>query len=141
MSRALTWPSAFGSTDTFRTALMFWREGPRTFAHAAGPEAIARAIAPEGEQRFIQSIKTHLASKLFTETRIYGERFTLERLIAVFLGRVCFDQGRPRRSEALRGRAGRPVVFAGERPDEALALARLEAAYAPAGIDDDRFRL
>ena len=81
---SLHWPSAFGATETFRTALMFWREG-RNIAHAAGPEAIARAIAQEGEQRFIQSIKTHLASRLFAETRLYGERFTIERLIAIFL--------------------------------------------------------
>ena len=87
---SLSWPSAFGATDTFRTALMFWREG-RKIAHAAGPEAIASAIAQEGEQRFIQSIKTHLASPLFAETRLYGERFTIEQLVATFLGRL-FDR-------------------------------------------------
>ena len=131
---SLSWPSAFGSTETFRTALMFWREGRNTVRHVAGPAAISRAIDPQGEQRFIQSIKTHLASPLFTETRLYGERFTIERLIATFLERL-FDH------EALHAHAakplpvvaGRPVVFAGERPDEALAVARLENAYASAG--------
>ncbi len=134
---SLTWPSAFGATDTFRTALMFWRDG-RRIAHAAGPQAIARAIAEDGEQRFIQSIKTHLASRLFTETRLYGERFTIERLIATFLGSL-FDQDALRNSKSavrsLPVMAGRPVVFAGERPDEELAVQRLKSAYALAGMD------
>src|ERR1700761_1058554 len=119
----LTWPSAAGPTQTFRTALMFWREG-RAVKHVAGPEALQRSIAAEGEQRFIQSIKTHLASPLFTETRLYGERFTIERLIATFLGHLIEDVS----LEALKGlpvTGGRPVIFAGEKPDEELAVARL----------------
>src|ERR1700748_3396671 len=78
------WPSSAGPTDVFRTAMTFWREGRRT-AHVGGPEAIERAIAAEGEQRFIQSIKTHLASRLFSETRLYGQRFTIEHLVSTFL--------------------------------------------------------
>lgn len=135
---SLTWPSALGATDTFRTALMFWREG-RKIAHAAGPGAIARAIAQEGagEQRFIQSIKTYLASRLFSETRLYGERFTIERLVAVFLG-ALFDNDVLRKSGGFLAQApvisGRPVVFAGETPDEALAVERLQSAFDLAGV-------
>jgi hypothetical chaperone protein len=130
---SLSWPSLWGPTETFRTALMFWSEAPRKIGCAAGPDAIARAIEPQGEQRFIQSIKTHLASKLFTETRIYGERFTLDRLVAVFLERLLERAGGPDQ-HGTAVVAGRPVIFAGTRPDEALALARLDAAYASAGI-------
>ncbi len=130
---SLTWPSLWGTTDVFRTALVLWSEAPRKLAYAAGPEAIARAIEPQGEQRFIQSIKTHLASRLFTETRIYGERFTLDRLVGLFLARLLGSlEGAGQRPGAVI--AGRPVVFAGSSPDEALALARLEAAYAAVGI-------
>jgi hypothetical chaperone protein len=122
-----------GATDTFRTALMFWREG-RKIAHAAGPAAIARAIAQEGEQRFIQSIKSHLASRLFAETRLYGERFTIERLIAMFLS-ALFDNERLRAlARPAVMMAGRPVVFAGDQPDDALAVSRLQAAYDLAGL-------
>lgn len=135
---SLSWPSAFGQTETFRTALMFWREGRNTVRHVAGPSAIARAINPEGEQRFIQSIKTHLASPLFTETRLYGERFTIERLIATFLDRL-FDHKALHAAKPLPVVAGRPVVFAGERPDEALAVGRLEAAYASVGAKSVEF--
>ncbi len=129
---SLAWPTASGVTETFRTALMFWREG-RKIAHAAGPEAIARAIAPEGEQRFIQSIKTHLASRLFTETRLYGERFTVERLVATFLSALFDHEGLPPAAQPLTVISGRPVVFAGDNPDEALAVERLKSAYALAG--------
>jgi hypothetical chaperone protein len=129
----LCWPSLWGMTDTFRTALVFWSEAPRKLAYAAGPEAIARAIEPSSEQRFIQSIKTHLASKLFTETRIYGEKFTLERLIGFFLARLLAGTRLGEQGPGVVV-AGRPVVFAGSSPDEGLALARLEAAYASAGV-------
>ncbi len=93
------------------------------------PRRFERAIAPETEQRFIQSIKTHLASPLFTETRLYGERFTIERLIETFLGHLLEDVS----LEALKGLSvagGRPVIFAGERPDEDLAVTRLRSAFA-----------
>ncbi len=135
---SLAWPSALGVTETFRTALMFWRESRAAVRHVAGPAAIARAIDPDGEQRFIQSIKTHLASPLFTETRLYGERFTIERLVATFLA-CLFDQDRLRAGMPRVAVAGRPVVFAGERPDEALAVARLEAAYATVGMTGVEF--
>ncbi|WP_026605774.1 Hsp70 family protein [Methylocapsa acidiphila] len=135
---SLAWPSAFGQTDTFRTALMFWREGRAGVRHVAGPAAIARAINPEGDQRFIQSIKTHLASPLFTETRLYGERFTIERLVATFLARL-FDHDALRAGTPLAVAAGRPVVFAGERPDEALAVERLATAFAEAGMKSVEF--
>ncbi|SFK27019.1 Hsp70 family protein [Methylocapsa palsarum] len=130
---SLVFPSDLGASSNFRTALMFWREG-RKVCHAAGPDAIARAIAQEGEQRFIQSIKTHLASPLFTETRLYGERFTIEKLVATFLGHL-FDHDSLRGAKPLSSRAGRPVVFAGERADEDLAVARLASAYAMAGLE------
>ena len=127
---SLVFPSAQGPTATFRSALAFWREG-RKLAHACGPQALERALAPEGEQRFIQSIKTYLGSRGFSETRIYGHRLTIEELIAVFL-RDLLAQA-PRGVAVL---AGRPVVFAGENPDEALAVARLRKAFRLAGADE-----
>jgi hypothetical chaperone protein len=131
----LTWRSAAGPTQTFRTALMFWREG-RAVKHVAGPEALQRAISAEGEQRFIQSIKTHLASQLFSETRLYGERFTIERLVSTFLGHLLGDTRDLAQNLPLV--SGRPVVFAGERPDEDLAVTRLTQAYLDAGLPQVR---
>ena len=82
-----------------------------------------------GEQRFVQSLKTYLASRAFTDTRLYGTRFTIEALVATFLRDLTAG-------EALHAPvvSGRPVVFAGANADEALALARLRTAYAEAGL-------
>ncbi len=116
-------------TATYRTALTFWREG-RKVAHASGPAAIARAARPLGEQRFVQSLKTYLASRAFTDTRLYGTRFTIEALVATFLRDLTEGGTLP----AAAVVSGRPVVFAGANADEALAVTRLRAAYAEAGL-------
>ena len=127
---SLSWPSAEGPTATFRTALTVWRDG-RVVRHVAGPEAIARAAKPVGEQRFVQSLKTHLASALFSETRLYGQRFTVEDLVASFLGHLLAGSAMPTDCPIA---AGRPVVFAGANADETLACTRLQSAYALAGV-------
>lgn len=135
--RNVTWPSATGLTDIFRTALYFWSEGrpPRMQVHqVAGPEALDRALVGTGEGRFIQSIKTYVASRTFSETRLFAQRFSIEALVSTFLrdlsaSFVDLRQGRP-------VAAGRPVVFAGENPDEALAVERLQASYRLSGFGE-----
>jgi hypothetical chaperone protein len=128
----LSWPTAQGPTETFRSALMFWSEA-RKLKHVAGPEAIARAIAADREQRFIQSLKTHVASRLFTETRLFGTRLSIEELIAIFL-RHLLGSLAPEAAVALPVTGGRPVVFAGDNADEGLAVERLTSSYAAAGL-------
>ncbi len=135
--RAASWPSLQGSTDVFRTALTFWSEGrmPRAvLRHVGGPAALERARAPDGQHRFIQSIKTYLATASFTETRLYGQRFSIEALIGVFLDHLLAGERAVLAEPDLPIVAGRPVVFAGGRPDEALAVRRLTDAYAAAGL-------
>jgi hypothetical protein len=76
----------------------------------------------------VQSIKTHLGSQAFRETRIFGQKYTLEGLIALFLRHLVEEGVLPDGSAFPAGTtivAGRPVVFAGDRPDEALAVRRL----------------
>lgn len=135
--RSAVWPSAGGLVDVFRTALFFWSEGRAPGAeirHAAGPEALDKALAGTGEGRFIQSIKTYLGSSSFRETRLFARRFTIEDLVATFLQHLAADG--PVDPRRLQGAivSGRPVIFAGERPDEALALERLQSAYGQAGF-------
>ena len=129
------WPTADGPTTTFRTALTFWREG-RSVHHVAGPAAIARAESPVGEQRFVQSLKTHLASRAFSDTRLYGQRFTIEALIATFLADLTAAQTPDDKIPEGLIVGGRPVTFAGHAPDEDIAVSRLHAAYAQAGMAD-----
>jgi hypothetical chaperone protein len=134
--RSLSWPSAAGDVGVFRTALAFWSEGraPRAVVRTAGgPQALEHALSGTGSGRFVQSIKTYLGSRAFTETRLFGRRFSIEELVSTFLGHLL-----PERDALLEGTAGivagRPVVFAGDNPDEALAVGRLGTAFAQAGF-------
>src|SRR5690606_4586496 len=102
-----------------------------TIAHVSGPDALDMALGMTTEHRFLQSLKTHLSSRAFQETRLFGKLYLLEDLIGVFLSDL---------TKGLDGLAttplisGRPVVFAGERPDEELALGRLTRSYGKAGM-------
>ena len=139
---SVSWPSVAGLTEVFRTALFFWSEGraPRAeIRHVAGPAALDRALAGTGEGRLIQSIKTYLASTTLRETRLFGQRFTVEELVATFLRRLAADGSADPRALAVPVVAGRPVVFAGERPNDALAVERLGTAYRLAGFGDVEF--
>jgi hypothetical chaperone protein len=75
----------------------------------------------------MMSLKSYLAQRSFTETRVFGRAFTLEALIGLFLGQIL-----PTPRDAILI-AGRPVTFAGNAPDDALGEQRLRAAYATAG--------
>jgi len=117
--------------DVFRSVLCFWTEprpGRSVLHHAAGPEAITAYLEDPLDSRLIMSMKTFLAQKSFTETRIFGHRFTLERLVGWFLRALLADLSAPPRIIV-----GRPVRFAGEFPDDSLGAERLRGAYAEAG--------
>lgn len=131
-------------TSTFRSVLYFdphepdRRGRPSAFA---GPEAIARYLRGDGSGRLVQSLKSHLASRTFTKTSVFGRAYTLEDLVASFLSRLRAEA--EARVGALGGRAvvGRPVRFVGAESDadDALAESRLRAALAQAGFDDVTF--
>lgn len=136
---AMSWPTGAAETPVYRTALCFresLRSRERVVATAAGPQAIDWALTPSDNQRFVQSLKTHLSSAAFRETRIYGRKFAIEDLITLFLSHLT-GEGRVSGGFDSTGAAivaGRPVVFAGERPDETLAVDRLTRAFAGAGL-------
>jgi hypothetical chaperone protein len=100
----------------------------------AGPAALERALAGTGEGRFIQSIKTYLASRTIGDVRLFARRFPIAELIGRFLTHLTAELSAVRHT-AIPVAAGRPVVFAGEQPDDALAVARLHEAYTLAGLD------
>lgn len=128
-----------GAVDAYRSALMFWREGRPPNAHVthvSGPDALDMALGMTTEHRFLQSLKTHLSSRAFQETRLFGKLFRLEDLIGVFLSDLSAGLDDLGERSVL---SGRPVVFAGDRPDEELALARLASAYGAAGMPNVDF--
>jgi len=98
--------------DVFRSVLCFWTEetaARRVLRQEAGPEAIAAYLEDPLDSRLIMSMKTYLAQRSFSETRIFGHPFTLERLIGRFLAALLADT-----TSASRVIVGRPVRFAGE---------------------------
>jgi len=110
---------------SFRSALTFWNEGdedhPRVLTEA-GPWAIERFIELSGDCRFIQSLKSFAASRLFEQTYIYGSAWRFEQLFSAFfktLQRHAHPQLYHPPQDVL---VGRPVEYAGNRPDAALAM-------------------
>src|SRR5215469_12682545 len=84
----------YGTADVFRSVLCFWSEetpARRLLHHAAGPAAIDAYLEDPLDSRLIMSMKTYLAQASFTETRIFGHPFTLERLIGWFLRAFLAD--------------------------------------------------
>ena len=142
----------FGEPDrrsmTFRSVLHFSavdRKPSRRPVPAAGPYAID-AYRDEGAGgRFLQSLKSHLASRHLNETYVFGWKFTLEDLVALILTELrrvaCAELGDPGDRVLL----GRPVHFAAgpeghvDEEGDARALARLEAAARQAGFTEIGF--
>lgn len=123
-----------GLRNVFRTVLCFWAEearGRQILHGSAGPAAIDAYLEDPLDSRLIMSMKTYLAQRSFTETRIFGHIFTLEKLIAAFLRVLLADVGAVQRITV-----GRPVRFAGDFPDDALGDDRLRGACTEAGLPD-----
>ena len=134
-----TTTARFGTQDVFRSVLCFWAEGYGSgtsqgsrLHHEAGPPAIEAYLDDPLDSRLIMSMKTYLAQRSFTETSIFGRRFTLEALIATFLRSFLAAAGVA--PSGMRVIAGRPVRFAGERTDDSFGEARLRTAFAQAGM-------
>jgi hypothetical chaperone protein len=122
----------YATSAVFRSVLCFWAEetaARRLLRHEAGPAAISAYLEDPLDSRLIMSMKTYLAQKSFTETRIFGHRFTLERLIGQFISALLADA-----PTAPRIVVGRPVRFAGEFVDDDLGADRLRGACAQAGL-------
>ncbi|HTO09884.1 MAG TPA: Hsp70 family protein, partial [Myxococcota bacterium] len=125
-------------TRTFRSVVYFESPEGLPARELAGPRAIMRYLAAEEPGRLVQSLKSFLAARDFSATRIFDREYRLEALIAVLL-RSLFREGTETVGE-IAGTVvvGRPVRFVSARSaeDEELALARLRAAFATAGVED-----
>jgi hypothetical chaperone protein len=122
----------YANGDVFRSVLCFWTEDTvarRILRNAAGAEAIDAYLEDPLDSRLIMSMKTYLAQKSFSETRIFGHPFTMERLVGCFLRTLLADI--PPAASII---VGRPVRFAGEFVDDELGADRLRGAYADAGL-------
>ena len=84
--------------------------------------------------RFMQSFKSFAASRTFQDTHIFRERYRFEDLLAAFLRCLLRHAGGQLDLGGARIVIGRPVTFAGGRPDEALAMERYAKAFGRLGV-------
>ncbi|WP_026261285.1 Hsp70 family protein [Kiloniella laminariae] len=128
--------------DVYRTLLcyeMTIQSGRKNVEVTGGPWALEQYINARGEVRFLQSFKSHVASKLFQETRIFDRRYTLQDIMSdffrQFMANAQDNSGEQLALSSAQVVAGRPIVFAGYAPDEELATSRYDAAYASIGLE------
>jgi hypothetical chaperone protein len=115
----------------FRSALCFWHDHDVKggMAHEAGPWAIAEYLEFPEDSRFLQSFKSVAASPIFESASIFEKRFRFEELGQMFLGRMVGHAGGMLDQRPDRIIVGRPVEYAGARPDEVLARKRYDAMF------------
>ena len=135
--RAIAFRDDRETADIYRSVLLFEKglsaAGLDLEAHA-GLKAIRAYLTSTAETRFIQSFKSHVASAVFEETRIFGRRFKFEDLLGTFFRRALADAGEPVDLAGARVVSGRPVAFVGAAPDETLATSRYDEAYRRVGV-------
>ena len=121
-----------GSASIFRSALCFWEDHavPGGIAREAGPWAIAEFLEYPQGSRFLQSFKSVAASRAFEHATIFEKRLRFEELGAIFLDRLRAHAGEALKALPPRVIVGRPVRYAGQRPDSALARQRYELMFA-----------
>ena len=134
-ARLVRFATPGGAASAFRSVLSF-QEGERgaPLQVEAGPWAVEAFLDDPQETRLIQSFKSFAASPGFSGTSIWGKRFQFPDLMAAYLRRMLARAEGGLDPSGATAVAGRPVVFAGAEPDEALAMARYGAAYARLGV-------
>lgn len=118
-----------GSAEVFRSALCFWQdEVPGGLSVEAGPAAIHEYLEDPGNSRFLQSFKSVAASPSFDSASVFTKRYRFEELGGLFLGKFASHAGDAMR-QLDRLVVGRPVHYAGSRPDPVLARQRYDAMF------------
>ena len=139
--RALLFRDDSELSDIYRSVLCFEHlsASRHDVAASAGSEGDPRLPDLGHETRFIQSFKSHVASQLFDETRIFGRGYRFEDLLAVFFRHLIGDAGGQFDAQGGRVVSGRPVAFVGSAPDEVLARHRYDEAYRRVGIAEPAY--
>ncbi|HSX55449.1 MAG TPA: Hsp70 family protein, partial [Sphingomonas sp.] len=136
-SRLVEFAGEAASGAVFRTALCFWEEerGWNGIAHEAGPWAIEEFLQSPLDSRFVQSFKSVAASPLFERAQIFGKPFRFEDLGQKFLSKLVAHAGGALDDRPRRVIVGRPVEYAGARPDPTLARQRYDAMLQGFGVE------
>lgn len=123
-----------GDEAVFRSALCFWEEDAGIAAEA-GPWAIEEYLQSPQDSRFIQSFKSVAANPGFEHASVFDKRYRFEELGRLFLARLARHAGGRLDDRTRRVVIGRPVEYAGARPDAALARQRYDAMFAGFGAE------
>ncbi len=123
-----------GYDPVFRSALCFWEDDARIESEA-GPWAIREYLDYPQGSRFIQSFKSVAASASFEHATVFERRMRFEDLGRLFVAKMAARARGALDGSARRVVVGRPVTFAGSRPDEALARTRYDAVFASLGTE------
>lgn len=136
-SDLIAFDSPRGPETIFRSALCFWHgeDGRRGLEAEAGSWAIAEYLAYPQDSRFLQSFKSVAASASFETASVFDKRFRFEDLGRLFLDKLVAHAGERLDSRSRRVVIGRPVEYAGGRPDPALARKRYDAMFAGFGTE------
>ncbi|MFA6116810.1 MAG: Hsp70 family protein [Sphingomonas sp.] len=120
----------------FRSALCFWHDDDARggMAVEAGPWAIAEYLDYPQDTRFIQSFKSVAASPVFEHASVFEKRYRFEDLGRLFLDKLSAHAS-GLKTRPQRVVVGRPVEYAGARPDAALARQRYDAMFAGFGAE------
>ncbi|KQR82304.1 Hsp70 family protein [Sphingomonas sp. Leaf343] len=116
--------------EVFRSALCFWHDEDVRggIAVEAGPAAIREYLEYPGDSRFLQSFKSVAASASFDTAPVFEKRYRFEELGRLFLQRFAAQAGGAL-DRLDRVVVGRPVRYAGSRPDEGLARQRYDGMF------------
>ncbi len=129
----------FGDEEeaVFRSALCFWHDEDVRggLAVEGGPFAIAEYLAYPADSRFIQSFKSVAASASFDTASVFDKRFRFEELGRMFLDKLVAHSGGRLDERPQRLLVGRPVEYAGARPDPVLARQRYDAMFGTFGCE------
>ena len=136
-SRLVDFAGEEATGPVFRSALCFWEDagGRNGIAHDAGPWAIAEYLQSPLDSRFIQSFKSVAASPIFERAQILGRAFRFEDFGQLFLQKLVAHAGGALSVLPRRVIVGRPVEYAGSRPDPDLARQRYNLMFEGFGAE------
>jgi hypothetical chaperone protein len=120
--------------QTIRTALAFLRSGRGEPVTEIGPWAIQAFLDDPENTRFLQSFKSFAATASFSETQIFTRRMGFSHLLESFLANTLARANMKAKPQRLV--MGRPVTFAGQNPNDTLAMQRYATALKSLGAEE-----
>lgn len=93
-----------------------------------------------GTGRFVQGVKSALRSKFYKGTRIFGQQYSLEDLIATYVGEIRSRAEKTLDQQIDEVVCGRPVHFSDDPEKDTVAQDRLEAGLKLAGFKKITFQ-